>query len=198
MLLFPAAPATLLEGRPNKNLKIGEESRMLSMKLLDHTSEEVRKTKALYYRAFPKNERRSFPELAENRLGGTEVFCFYDEDTFVGMACLLNSPSISHIIYLAVDESLRGHGYGSKALELLHHRKAGKKIMVDIEIPEEQAANAGQRKMRKKFYLRAGYQETPVKYEWRHENYEILSFGGQITEEEYDGFWEDLRKHTEP
>ena len=169
---------------------------MLSMKLLGDTPESVKKAKALYYRAFPKNERRSFPELAENRLGGTEIFCFYDAELFVGMACLLNGQEISHIIYLAIDESLRGHGYGSKALELLHQSKPGKKIMVDIEIPDEQAENAKQREKRKKFYLRAGYEETPIKYEWRHENYEILSFGGQVSEEEYDGFWEDLRKQT--
>ena len=165
---------------------------MLTMKLIGNTPEELKKTKELYYRAFPKNERRPFPELVENRFGGTEVFCFYDGKAFVGMACLLNSPIISHLIYLAVDESLRGHGYGSKSLELLHRSKSGKKIMVDIEVPNENAENAEQRIMRKKFYLRAGYEETPVKYEWRRENYEILSFGGQISEEEYDCFWEDL------
>ena len=170
---------------------------MLSMKLIGNTPEELKKAKALYYRAFPKNERRSFPELVENRFGSTEVFCFYDEKTFVGMACLLNSPSISHIIYLAVDESLRGYGYGSRALDLLHQSKSGKKIMVDIEIPDAQAENVEQRKKRKKFYLRAGYEEAPVKYEWRNENYEILSFGGQISETEYNGFWEDLRKQSE-
>ena len=170
---------------------------MLSMRSIGTAPEELKKAKALYYRAFPKNERRSFPELVENRLGSTEVFCFYDGDTFVGMACLLNSPTISHIIYLAVDESLRGHGYGSRALELLHDSKRGKKIMVDIETPDEQAENAQQRQMRKRFYLKAGYAETPVKYEWRHENYEILSFGGQISKAEYDEFWEDLRKQAE-
>lgn len=167
------------------------------MKLLGDTPEELKKTKKLYYCAFPKNERRSFPELVENRFGGTEIFCFYDEEIFVGMACLLNSYNISHIIYLAVDEKLRGNGYGSRALELIHNSKSRNKIMVDIEIPDEQARNAKQRKMRKKFYLRAGYKETSIKYEWRHENYEILSFGGQITEDEYNDFWEDLRNHTE-
>ena len=170
---------------------------MLSMKSISNASEELKKARALYYRAFPKNERRSFPELVENRFGSTEVFCFYDGETFVGIAYLLNTPTISHIIYLAVDESLRGNGYGSKALELLHQSKPGKKIMVDIEVPDELAENVEQRRMRKKFYLRAGYEETPVKYEWRHESYEILSFGGQISEAEYDGFWEDLQKQSE-
>ena len=167
------------------------------MNLISSTPEELKKAKALYYRAFPKNERRSFPELVENRFGGTEVFCFRDGETFVGMACLLNTQTVSHIIYLAVDEALRGKGYGSKALELLHQSKSGKKIMVDIEVPDEQTENAEQRRMRKKFYLRAGYEETPVKYEWRQENYEILSFGGQISGAEYDDFWENLRKQSE-
>ena len=167
------------------------------MKLIGDTPEELEKTRKLYYSAFPKNERRSFPELVENRFGGTEIFCFYDDEIFVGMACLLNSHNISHIIYLAVDEELRGHGYGSRALELLHNSKPGKKIIVDIEIPDELADNAKQRRVRKKFYLRAGYEETTIKYEWRHENYEILSFGGQITEDEYDGFWKDLRNQAE-
>ena len=124
---------------------------MLSMKLIGNMPEELKKAKALYYRAFPKNERRSFPELVENRFGGTEVFCFYDDETFVGMACLLNTPTISHIIYLTVDESLRGRGYGSKALELLHNSKPDKKIMVDIEVPNERAENAEQRSMVKSF-----------------------------------------------
>ena len=167
------------------------------MKLIGDMPEELKKAKSLYYRAFPKNERRSFPELVENRFGSTEVFCFYDEETFVGMACLLNTPTISHIIYFAVDESLRGRGYGSKALELLYKRKPDKKIMVDIEVPDERAGNAEQRSKRKKFYLRAGYKETPVKYEWRNEDYEILSFGGQISEAEYNNFWENLEKQSE-
>lgn len=163
------------------------------MEMLE-ASKDLAKVKALYYRSFPKNERRSFPELIENRLGNTEVVSFYDDENFVGMACILNSPDISHVIYLAIDESLRGRGYGSKALELLHRSKSGKRVMVDIEVPDATAENAKQRIMRKKFYLRAGYDETPVKYEWRHENYEILSFGGQITEAEYEQFWKDLRK----
>lgn len=142
---------------------------MLTMKLIGETPEELKKARVLYYRSFPKNERRSFPELVENRFGCTEVFCFYDGETFVGMGCLLNAPTISHIIYLAVDESLWGNGYGSKALELLHQSKPGKKIMVDIEVPDEQVENAEQRRMRKKFYLRA----------------------------EYDGFWEDLHAQQE-
>ena len=168
---------------------------MISMKQIgDVSPEDLKKAKMLYYHAFPKNERRSFPEMVENRLGGTEVWVLYDDLAFIGMACILDTPDIAHIIYLAIDESLRGRGYGSKALELLHNSKPNKRIMVDIEIPDARAENAKQRQMRKAFYLKAGYEETAVKYEWRHENYEILSYGGQISEAEYDNFWKVLHK----
>ena len=49
---------------------------MLSMKLIGNTPEELKKAKTLYYRAFPKNERRSFPELVENRFGVPPVLPF--------------------------------------------------------------------------------------------------------------------------
>lgn len=105
---------------------------------------------------------------------------------------MLNTSNISHVIYFAIDEMLRNKGYGSKALELLHQSKCEKRIMVDIEVPDPYSENAEQRIKRKNFYLKAGYKETPVKYIWRNENYEILSFGGQITVDEYEKFWEEL------
>lgn len=162
---------------------------MISMKIIGCESEELKKARSLYYRSFPKNERRPFPELIDHRLGDTEVFCFYDEDLFVGMAAVMNSPDITHIVYLAIEENLRGCGYGSKALRLLHDFYNGKRIMVDIELPDGTSQNENQRIQRKQFYLRAGYSQTPVKYRWRNENYEILSFGGEISEKDYNGFW---------
>lgn len=59
---------------------------MLSIKLMTDAPEDLKKAKALYYHAFPQNERRPFPELIDHRLGDTEAFCFYDADLFVGMA----------------------------------------------------------------------------------------------------------------
>ena len=193
--LFKAMMKTIrVEGFEPKYFQQPEHScaatqKALTMKKLGDTPEELKKAKALYYRAFPKNERRPFPELIDHRLGDTEAFCFYDADLFVGMAAVMNSPDITHIVYLAIDDDLRGHGYGSKALALLHDFYSGKRIMVDIERPDGTAENEQQRVQRKRFYLRAGYMETPVKYRWRNENYEILSFGGEVSAQDYEDFW---------
>lgn len=162
---------------------------VLTMKKICDVPECMKKAKKLYYRAFPKNERRPFPELIDYRLGDTEAFCFYDEDLFVGMAAVMNSPDITHIVYLAIEDDFRGRGYGSKALGLLHDFYCGKRMMVDIELPDGTSENENQRVQRKQFYIRAGYMETPVKYCWRNENYEILSFRGDISEQDYKDFW---------
>ena len=168
---------------------LGVQENILTMKKICDAPESLKKAKKLYYRAFPKNERRPFPELIDYRLGDTEAFCFYDADLFVGMAAVMNSPDITHIVYLAIEDDLRGRGYGSEALKLLHNYYSGKRIMVDIERPDGTSENERQRVQRKQFYLRAGYEETPVRYEWLHEKYEILSFGGIISEQDYEDFW---------
>ena len=149
----------------------------------------IKNGKSLYYKAFPKNERRPFPEFLDHRLGDTEAFCFLDGDLFIGMGVVMNSPTITHITYLAIDENFRCHGYGSKALKLIHEYYSGKRIMVDIELPDGASVNEEERLKRKSFYLRNGYKETEIKYNWRHEKYEILSFGGAISRKEYDNFW---------
>ena len=95
-------------------------------------------------------------------------------------------------VHDAIDEALRGRGYGSQALKLLYEFYAGKRIMVEAELPDGTSENEKQRMARKRFYLRTGYSETPVKYLWRHGKYEILSFGGSVSEQDYNDFWKSF------
>lgn len=140
----------------------------------------------------PKNERRPFKSLFTHPEGSCESLALYDGDLFCGFACLLNGNDISHIIYLAIQEELRDRGYGSMALSAIHRHKDGRRIMVDIELETKTASNNPQRRRRKDFYLRNGYEQTTIRYRWQREDYEILSFGGQVTEDEYEAFWHQL------
>lgn len=101
----------------------------------------------------------------------------------------MNRPDITHIVYLAIEDGLHGCGYGSRALELLHDFYYEKRVMVDIELPDGTSENESQRVQRKQFYICAGYTETSVKYRWRNENYEILPFRGDISEQDHKEFW---------
>lgn len=166
---------------------------MLSIKAISDVPEVLPEAKALYKRAFPRRERIPFSIMTKDNSGISEVFALLDEHkVFVALCCLLNNIGITHITYLAVEESQRDHGYGSEILKLIHEQKPGRRIIVDIEMPEEDAPNEDQRLMRKKFYLRAGYEETEIRYNWRGEDYQILTYGGNVTEEEFERFWDGL------
>lgn len=156
------------------------------------TKEFLAEAGALYTRAFPKNERIPFSKMLGDESGKSEVFIFLDENAFIGLACVANAIGISHITYLAVEDTQRDKGYGSQMLSLLCRQKSGKRIIVDIELPEKDAENEEQRLRRKAFYIRAGYKETDVYYHWAGEDYEILCYGGTITEKEFRNFWEEL------
>ena len=165
---------------------------MLSLTPLTPQSAAAEQLRALYERAFPENERRPFDEMIREPTSFLEPLAIWDGAQCVGLACLLNGDKISHIIYLAIEDSLRGRGYGSAALATIHAAKPGRRIMVDIERDSAAASNRTQRQKRKQFYLRNGYSETPVRYRWRGEDYEILVYGGALSRADYKGFWKSL------
>lgn len=147
---------------------------------------------ALYERSFPANERRPARMLFDSLGGHRETVAFYEDGRFLGFAVLLNCNGIAHIIYFAVEEAARNQGLGSRALAAIHQAKRGERVIVDIERENKTCANPQQRERRKRFYLRNGYQETDVKYRWHGEDYEILSYGGNLTEAEFGNFWDTL------
>ena len=167
---------------------------MLSLTPLTPQSPAVGKLRTLYERAFPENERRPFDEMLHETVPYLELLAIEDGKTCCGLVCLLNAADVSHIIYLAIEESLRSRGYGSAALAALHNARPGRRFIVDIERDEAGAENTVQRQKRKAFYLRNGYAETPVQYRWRGENYEILAHGGPFSKTDYEGFWKSLDK----
>lgn len=164
---------------------------------INENSDELSQIKELYISAFPENERRSLMPLMQDKTGHGEVFAFYDGTVFCGFACLLTSKNISHIIYLAILESLRGKGYGSAVLAAIAGLKPDKKIIVDIEAANKHVENIEQRCKRKQFYLHNGFRETEVKYHWRYESYEILSIGGSIAQKDFGTFWEEVYSSSE-
>ena len=143
----------------------------------------------LYERAFPENERRPLGPLINDQTGCGDFIAFYDGEEFCGFACLLSFRDMTHILYLAMEESARGRGYGSAALEIIRRRYPGQRILADLEAEEEGADNNEERRRRRDFYLRAGYEVTEVSYRWREVAYEILSQGGQVTRADFKAFW---------
>ncbi|MBR6425705.1 MAG: GNAT family N-acetyltransferase [Oscillospiraceae bacterium] len=157
-------------------------------------AEELDQLQALYEAAFPENERRPLDSLLQDTSGCAKVLSVLQEQTFVGMVVTLAWKDLLHIIYFAVEESLRDQGLGSEILHSLRDAYPDMRILVDVEQPEPEAENYAQRLRRVAFYLRNGYSQTQVRYNWEDCDYCIYAQGGDVTEEEFWGFWRSVGK----
>lgn len=115
-------------------------------------------------------------------------FCsLYDNDEWVGFIYTLKNDSLAYVFFLAIDDTKRSHGYGSKLIKLLTERYAGLVIGLSAERPDDQAENNEQRIRRQKFYqrndfLHSGYYSV----EKGGEKFDFLTYQGQqIEQNEY-------------
>ena len=162
---------------------------MLTLQKITSDSKDFSTVMALYQEAFPENERRPLAPFLDGSEEGGEVVAFYDGERFCGFFCLLTYWDITHILYFAVEASLRGRGYGTEALGLVAKYKEGNRILADLEALVPKAENLLQRQKRKDFYLRNGYVRSLVSYDWQGESYDIFVFNGNITPKEFSDFW---------
>lgn len=70
------------------------------------------------------------------------------------------------------------------------------RIVVDIEVEEDSkdAEELERRNRRRDFYLRNGFDSSPVDYVWQGEHYRLLSAGGTVTEKDFRDFWKEILK----
>ncbi len=151
----------------------------------------IKEIEKLYKEAFPANERIGFKYFINN-IPNLELYIFVYQNHFVGFALTTTCDDIVYLLYFAMTSKHRSKGFGSQALELLKKRKKGKTILADIEVGTIDSINCLERIKRKKFYLRAGFFETNVRYTQRNVEFEILCFGEAVTEEDINEVWKIL------
>ena len=127
---------------------------MLKRVQITRDSPENKALKEIYDNAFPIEERVPYYEFFDllDKFGG-EFSAYYDGDILLGMFNALRTPKYNHGAFTAVDEKLRGKGYGQKILtDILERYKNDKPFLVDCESPkQENAANIVIRKRRHAF-----------------------------------------------
>ena len=170
---------------------------MLEYRIVDKKNDNLDKIINLYFKAFPINEIIPLDILEKDISHNNDFIEFYHDDIFVGFAMLLDYKDISHIIYFAIDDKFRGHGYGSAALELIKEIKAGMRILADIEMVNDSAINNEERLKRRHFYERSGFRESGIEYFWSDEYYKVLVCGNDISESEFAEFWKHFPKEDE-
>ena len=159
--------------------------------------------KALYESAFPANERIPIKHLLDNKIK-REFWAFFDKEDgandaapkFCGFSNSISHGDITNIVYFAVEPELRSRGYGSQILQAIRRQHPDTRIVVDIEVEEDSkdAEELERRNRRREFYLRNGFDSSPVDYVWQGEHYRLLTAGGTVTEKEFRDFWKEILK----
>lgn len=142
--------------------------------------------KKIYKHSFPKEERFPFWILKHCSKEENVIFnAILDKNKVIGISYIITYDTIAYFMYLAIDENLRGKGYGSKVLQ--DFIKKYKTIILSIERPNKDIED--NRNIRKQFYLRNGFFETNKFIEDTGVEYEIL-----CTNKDHDITIEDLEK----
>ncbi len=145
-----------------------------------------RQVRRLYNGAFPAEERMPIRYLYRGTRKTGDFRAVLDKDGFAGLFYVIEYKRLAYIFYLAVEEDLRGRGYGTEILESLKARYGDRTVILNIEDPfDETADNAAVRRRRLGFYERNGFADTGIKTEEFGVVYELLCASGTVTLGEY-------------
>lgn len=138
---------------------------------------------ALATEAFPPEEYLAPKTLVE--MASADSFDFWaltDCGAFVGFMVVQTHEALAYLFFLAIVPGGRSKGYGSRAISALKAAYPGMAQVVDLEMPDNTAANRVQRIRRRDFYLRNGYRETELFLSYRGVDYEVLCMGDDFDE----------------
>ena len=143
--------------------------------------------KRLFFSAFPPEERPPYFFLKWTlKRGKGELLIAKENNQFIGFIYLICYLDMVYLYFFAVDETLRGSGYGSKILQLVKERIYGKRIFLAREPLDTHADNAQQRSKRWEFYKKNGFMDLPIKIIEQNYVFDVMSIGGNISSADYN------------
>lgn len=152
-----------------------------------------KKVKKLYLKAFPKEERAPLCFLYhKNKRNHTEFSAVMDDDCFIGLIFTTETKDIISLMFFAIQDTERGKGYGSQVLKAIQEKYADKRVFINIEPLDKTAPNYEQRIKRKEFYERNGFSSMEYTVREAGVTYEMMTFGGKVSKEEYTQVTERL------
>lgn len=159
----------------------------MNVKLERITKKYYKAAKKLYLSAFPREERPPFYLLKSREKSGKGDFLIAkDGEVFVGFAYVIPYLDTAYLYYFAIDEALRGKGYGSAVLTELKKLYEGKRFYLAREMLDKKSDNFQQRVKRHEFYLKNGFEDLPIKIKEASVTFDVMGIGGVIKKDEYD------------
>lgn len=148
----------------------------MEIKKVNKKLSEYKYIKALMKSAFPDYELFPHWLLMLNTLRPCVSFsAYYENGNLCGVTYSFDLGEIFFILYLAVDGSCRGSGYGSKILAKIKEDNPDKIIVLDVEPLDKNATNYEERANRIKFYEKNGIYPTGYTIKEKKMSYSVLS-----------------------
>ena len=146
-----------------------------------------KQVKRLYRSAFPRNERAPFWLLMKRcDTGRDTLYALIDDNEFIGLVYTIKTEKMVYVFFLAIEEKMRGKGYGTEVLKKLSEMYPDLAISLMIEDPDEEGAeNLDERINRLKFYERNGFRRLSIKINEAGVNYELLGTDDTVTQADF-------------
>ena len=170
---------------------------MLTTIAINSTTAADEQLRRLYETAFPVEEQIPYDDLI-CLLDAMDIdyMAYCDGTALVGLMMVLRMTRYNWCWYFAVQEELRGKGYGQEILTAVLNKYSDQQpFVMDIESPfQPDAPNLEQRRRRYAFYMRNGLRDTHTCRTWGGITYTILTNSSEpFTQQDYDDIVAALR-----
>lgn len=155
----------------------------MELRELKRRNPEVKEVRRLYEASFPGNEKMPFRIILKMLDEHHKLYLITEDAQIIGFVYKY-LDTVSFLYYFAVEEEFRGRGYGTRILQMLKGIGNTQKIVLDIERVTDDMTEADEAFRRLRFYERAGYARTGIRY-WFFADYELIADPPGYTEEEY-------------
>lgn len=164
------------------------------MILREVSQKDIGYVKTLYREAFPLIERIPFIRLEKLRKNGEiKMFCAYENGEPCAMAFTACSSKSVLLMYFAVDSTKRNLGLGTKVIDALCDIFPRRRLLLEIETPDENKPNTVRRKA---FYERCGLRDSGGRVSLTGVDMEIMLKGdGEFDKFEYMSINETIFGH---
>lgn len=150
--------------------------------------------KRLYLSSFPEEERPPFEYLFQKKMKvKLTVYEIKEGESFIGLAVVANYLDLAYLFFFAINESLRGKGYGGKAIKELISLYNKKRLYLCAEEVDVSYLDYDNRKRREGFYIRNGFRNTKIAFTEVGVRYELFVLKGkEVSEMEHFSLMKDL------
>lgn len=156
----------------------------MEMKELKRGDRELNEIRRLYEASFSEDEKMPFRVILNRLNEHHKLYLITDEEQIAGFVYMY-LDKVSFVYYFAVEEHLRGKGYGTRILQMLNGIESTEKIVLEIDRVTDDMTEADESYRRLRFYEHSGYARTGICYRFFSVDYELIANPPGYTKEEY-------------